>query len=109
MERAFYQLLNQEGNVDNDATDHLTATDHRETIVHLNDPITTEELRKAVKAANNGKAPGLDGIPAEVIKHCGDGLLQQLISVKCTRSNCLRRSKAGLTAHLKTCNTQHRR
>ena len=53
MERAFYQLLNQEGNVDNDATDHLTA---RETIVHLNDPITMEELRKAVKAANIGKA-----------------------------------------------------
>ena len=103
MERAFYQLLNQEGNVDNDATDH------RETIVHLNDPITMEELRKAVKAANNGKAPGLDGIPAEVIKHCGDGLLQQLISVKWTRSNCLLRSKAGLTAHLRTCNTQHRR
>ena len=35
-----------------------------------------EELRKAVKAANIGKAPGLDGIPAEVIKHGGDGLLQ---------------------------------
>ena len=106
MERAFYQLLNQEGNVDNDANDHLTA---RETIVHLNDPITMEELKKSVKAANIGKAPGLDGIPAEVIKHGGDGLLQQLLSVKCTRSNCLRRSKAGLTAHLRTCNTQHRR
>ena len=106
MERAFCQLLNQEGNVDNDATDHLTA---RETILHLNDPNTMEEIRKAVKAANNGKAPGLDGIPAEVIKHCGDGLLQQPISVKCTRSNCLRRSKAGLTAHLRTCNTQHPR
>ena len=66
MERAFYQLLNQDGNVDNDANDHLTA---RETIVHLNDPITMEELRKAVNAANIGKAPGLDGIPAEVIKH----------------------------------------
>ena len=72
MERAFYQLLNQEGNVDNDANDHLAA---RETIVHLNDPITMEELRKAVKAANIGKALGLDGIPAEVIKHGGDGLL----------------------------------
>ena len=106
MERAFSQLLNQEGNVDNDANDHLPV---RETIVHLNDPITMEELRKAVKAANIGKAPGLDGIPAEVIKHGGDGLLQQLLSVKCTRSNCLRRSKAGLTARLRTCNTQHRR
>ena len=77
--------------------------------MHLNDPTTMEELRKAVKAANNGKARGLDGIPAEVIKHGGDGLLLQLISVKCTRSNCLCRSKAGLTAHLRTCNTQHGR
>ena len=71
--------------------------------MHLNDPITMEELRTAVKAANIGKAPGLDGIPAEVIKHGGNGLLKQLLSVKCTRSNCLRRSKAGLTAHLRTC------
>ena len=30
----FHQLLNQEGNVDNNATDHLTA---RETMMHLND------------------------------------------------------------------------
>ena len=29
----FHQLLNQEGNVDNDATDHLTA---RETMMYLN-------------------------------------------------------------------------
>ena len=77
--------------------------------MHLHDPIIMKELKKAVKAANIGKAPGLDGIPAEVIKHGGDGLLQQLLSVKCTRSNCLRRSKAGLTANLRTCNTQHRR
>ena len=67
----FHQLLNQEGNVDIEANDHLTA---RETIMHLKDPITMEELRKAVKAANIGKAPGLDGIPAEVIKHADDGL-----------------------------------
>ena len=77
----FHQLLNQEGNVDNDATDRLTA---QATIMHLNDPITMQELRKAVKAANVGKAPGLDGIPAEVIKHGVHGLLQQLLSVKCT-------------------------
>ena len=79
MERAFYQLLNQEGNVDNDATDHLTT---RETIMHLDDPIAMDKLRKAVKAANIGKAPGLDGIAAEVIKHGGNGLLQQLLSIK---------------------------
>ena len=46
------QLLNKEGNVDNDATDHLTA---RETMMHMNDPITMEELRTAVKVADIGK------------------------------------------------------
>ena len=53
--------------------------------MHLNDPITMEELREAVKAANIGKAPGQDGLPNEVIKHDGDGILQQLLSVRCTR------------------------
>ena len=53
-------------------------------MMHLNDSITMEELRKAVKAVNVGKAPRLDGIPAEVIKHGDDGLLQQLLSVNCT-------------------------
>ena len=72
--------------------------------MHLNDPITVEERRKAVKAANIGKAPGQNGIPAKVIKHGVDGLRQQLLSVRCTRCNHCRRSNAGLTAHLRTCN-----
>jgi len=52
--------------------------------MHLNDPIITEELRKAVKAANIGKVPRLDGIPTELMKHGDDGLLQLLLSLKCT-------------------------
>ena len=54
MEEHFHQLLNQEGNVDNDATNHQTAPG---IMMHLNDPITME-LRKVVKAANFDKAPG---------------------------------------------------
>ena len=50
--------------------------------LHLDDPITMDKVRKAVKAANIGKEPGLDGIAAEVIKHGGNGLLQQLLSIK---------------------------
>ena len=38
-----------------------------------------------MKAPNIGKALGLDGISDEVIKHGGDDLLQQLLSVKSTR------------------------
>ena len=48
--------------------------------MELSYPITMEELRKPVKAANDGKAPGQDSIPDEVIKHGGVGLLQQLLS-----------------------------
>jgi len=70
--------------------------------MHLNHPIITEELRKAVKAANIGKVHRLDGIPAEFMKHGDDGLLQLLLSLMCTRSNGLCGSKAGLTAHLRT-------
>ena len=53
-------------------------------MMHLNDLIIMEEVRKAVKAANIGKAPRLDGIPAEFMKHGDDDLLQLLLSVKCT-------------------------
>ena len=51
--------------------------------MHLVDPITMDKVRKAVKAANFVKAPGLDGIAAEVIKHGGNGLLQQLGETAC--------------------------
>ena len=44
--------------------------------MHLNDPNTTYNLREPVKAANIGKVPGQDGIPAKVLKHAGDGLVQ---------------------------------
>lgn len=36
------------------------------------DPPTTEEIRKAVLKLKNGKAPGLDGIPPELLKQGGD-------------------------------------
>ena len=45
--------------------------------MHLNG-----RTKESCKAANIGKAPGLDGIPAEVIKHGSDGQLQQLLSRK---------------------------
>ena len=70
--------------------------------MHLNHPIIMEEVRKALKAANIGKAPRLDGIPAEFMKHGDDGLLKLLLSLKCTRWNSLCGSKAGLTAFLGT-------
>ena len=32
-----------------------------------------EEVNAAVNQLNCGKSPGLDNIPTELLKHCGDG------------------------------------
>jgi hypothetical protein len=41
-------------------------------------PPTIEEVAAAVSEMRNGKAPGSDGIPAEIYKHGGDALLHRL-------------------------------
>ena len=38
----------------------------------LDDPPDQKEVDKAIAQMNNGKSPGMDGIPAEVLKHGGD-------------------------------------
>ena len=37
------------------------------------EPISREELDKAIKLAARGKAPGLDGIPMELWAEIGEG------------------------------------
>ena len=44
----------------------------------LDVPPTIEEVAAAVSEMRNGKAPGSDGIPAEIYKHGGDALLCRL-------------------------------
>ena len=41
-------------------------------------PPTIDEVTAAVSEVRNGKAPGSDGIPAEIYKHEGDALLHCL-------------------------------
>lgn len=40
--------------------------------------ISMEEVRTALKDMRNGKAPGEDGIPTEILKHMGDGGIEWL-------------------------------
>jgi len=44
----------------------------------LSDPQTSAEVIKAVKQTTPGKAPGADGIPADIYRNGGDVLLEQL-------------------------------
>ena len=40
---------------------------------------TPDELQQALTSLKNGKAPGVDGIPAEVLKHSGTALHKELL------------------------------
>ncbi len=43
--------------------------------------ITMEELQKALKSTASGKALGLDGIPADILKKGGNQLHKALLSL----------------------------
>jgi len=45
---------------------------------HLDEKPTTDEIQKAINQMSNGKAPGIEGIPAEVIKLCSYNPLPHL-------------------------------
>ena len=47
-----------------------------------NEP-TNDELSKAINSLASRKAPGSDGIPPDLIKHCKTTLLQPLHNVLC--------------------------
>ena len=71
----FQKLLNVPGDIDHEALDnipqHITKTS-------LNESPTMDEMARAIAGLKDGKAPGGDGIPAEVWKHGGDNLFSRL-------------------------------
>ena len=48
----------------------LDATECLPTIDELDSEPLVKELSKAIDSLASGKAPGNDGIPADLIKHC---------------------------------------
>ncbi|KAI8516418.1 hypothetical protein Bbelb_049990 [Branchiostoma belcheri] len=72
----FQQLLNRPSTVNGAAIERLK---QRPTRHDLDSPPTIEELQKALKSLRSGKAPGVDGIPAEVLKHSGEVLHNELL------------------------------
>ena len=47
----------------------------------LDEPPSFDEVQRAVRKTNSHKAPGIDGLPAEVYKYGGDQLLEKLTSL----------------------------
>ena len=63
----------------------------RETKEELSDPITEDEGVKAIKSTRGGKAPGQDGIPAELWRHGGIQLRKELVKLSnaCWSNECI--------------------
>ena len=71
----FQKLLNIPGDIDHEALDNIP---QRITKTSLDDIPTMDEMARAIAGLKDGKAPGGDGIPAEVWKHGGDNLFSRL-------------------------------
>lgn len=83
----FSRLLNQDGMAHAEAGDEVNRRPIRTDICR---DITMEELSKALKTTADGKAPGTDGIPAEVLKLGGPHLREALLDLY---NRCLRTGK----------------
>ena len=71
----FQKLLNVPGNIDHEALDHIP---QRITKTSLDEIPTKDEMARAIVGLKDCKAPGGDGIPAEVWKYGGDNLFSRL-------------------------------
>ena len=74
----FNNLLNRPSTVDNAAIDEIPQHPMQE---QLSSPPNLAETIKAIKQMSNGKAPGADGIPAEVFKYGGQKLARKLLQL----------------------------
>ncbi|KAK2185986.1 hypothetical protein NP493_215g04017 [Ridgeia piscesae] len=71
----FQKLLNVPGDINHEALDNIP---QRITKTSLCEIPTMDEMARAIACLKDGKAPGGDGIPAEVWKHGGDNLFSRL-------------------------------
>ncbi|KAI8516990.1 hypothetical protein Bbelb_055710 [Branchiostoma belcheri] len=71
----FSQLLNRPSNIDQQAIQDMP---QRPLMTFLDDPPSQEEIQKAIKQLQGGKAPGPDGIPPEILKVGGEVVTARL-------------------------------
>ena len=71
----FQKQLNVPGDIDHEALDNIP---QRITMTSLDEIPTMYEMARAIASQKDGKAPGGDGIPAEVWKQGGDNLFSRL-------------------------------
>jgi len=71
----FKSVLNRDSTISEEAIASLPQLQLKES---LSDPPTSAEVIKAVKQTTPGKAPGADGIPADIYRNGGDVLLEQI-------------------------------
>lgn len=48
---------------------------------HVQEQITREEVSKAITRLRGGKAPGVDGISAEMLKYGGDAVVEWMLLI----------------------------
>ena len=77
----FCQLLNRPSDVDQEALD---AIPNHDPITELDNPPSLQELQKAIKLTKNGKAPGKDGLPAELFKALNENALHEFHEILTT-------------------------
>ena len=71
----FDSLLNCPSSVSDES---ILRIPDRPTLHGLDDPPTFDEIQDAIGSMKNNKSPGMDGIPAEVYKHGGPALTDEL-------------------------------
>lgn len=74
----FQKLLNVPGDIEPEALDNIQ---QRITNTCLDEIPTMDEMTRAVASLRDGKAPGSDGIPAEVWKYGGANLCNRLYQI----------------------------
>ena len=74
----FSQLLNRPSTVDPAALDLIP---QQPTVDSLDLPPTLEEMVKAINQTSSGKAPGMDGLPAELFKAAGPAAREAFHSI----------------------------
>ena len=76
----YSELLNRPSSVDMDI---INSIPQRPLVLELDENPTYDEVASAIRKLNNGKAPDINGLTAEVIKSGGDSMVNMLHQLVC--------------------------